>query len=138
MSEEISHTGIIKKRSEKGIIVGIISESACASCHAKGVCMAADIKDKEIEIDHYEGEFHIGQHVNVIGKSSQGFRALFYGYLLPFLLVMAVLIIATAFSLNEGLGGLLSLAILIPYYLLLYLFRNRMRRSFDFEIKPLQ
>ena len=137
MSGEISHKGVIKKLSKEGIIVGIISESACASCHAKGACTAADVKDKEIEISHYEGEFHEGQQVLVVGKTSQGFRALFYGYLLPFLLLLAILIISTNITSNEGLSGLLSLGVLVPYYLVLYLFRNKLKKTFGFEIKPL-
>ncbi len=137
MSEEISHTGIIKTLSDKRIIVGIINESACASCHAKGACSAADMKDKEVEIEHFEGEFHVGQHVRVIGKTSQGFKALFYGYLLPFILLMITLIISLNITQNEGISGLLSLAVLIPYYIILYLFRHKMKRSFEFEIKPL-
>lgn len=138
MSGEISHKGIVKEFSQKGIIVAIIAESACAACHAKGYCSAADMTEKEIEIDHYEGEFHIGQHVQVTGKTSQGFKALFLAYLLPFLLIMTVLIVSSGLTGNEGLSGLLSLGILIPYYLIVYLFRNRLKRSFDFEIGPLQ
>ncbi len=138
MSGEVSHKGVIKEFSKKGIIVGIIAESACAACHAKGACSASDMTEKEIEIDHYKGEFQIGQHVLVTGKTSQGFKALFLAYLLPFILVMMVLIITTNLSVNEGLSGLLSVGILIPYYLILYLFRNRLKQSFDFEIGPIQ
>lgn len=137
MSGEITHKGIIKKLSDKKIIVGIVNESACASCHAKGTCTAADMKDKEIEIAHFSGDFHAGQYVQVIGKTSQGFKALFYGYLLPFVLLMTVLIVASAVTGHEGLSGLLALSALLPYYLVLYLFRNKLKRSFEFEIKPL-
>lgn len=137
MSEEIEHTGIIRKLSEEKITIGITNLSACASCHAKGACTAADMKDKEIEIEHVDGEFRVGQQVRIIGKASQGFKALFFGYLLPFILLTATLIISLHFTQNEGLSGLLALGILIPYYFALYLFRNKLKRSFEFKIKPL-
>jgi len=137
MSEEITHTGIIRKLSKNKIIVGIINESACASCHAKGACTAADMKDKEIEINSYEGNYSIGQHVTIIGHTSQGFKALFLAYLLPFLLLLTVLIIATSLGISEGIGGLLSIGVLVPYYFVLYLFRKKLKKSFEFEIKPL-
>lgn len=137
MLGEISHKGIIKKLSENSIIVGIINESACSSCHAKGVCSAADMKDKEVEIIHFSGDYTTGQSVEVVGRTSQGFKALFYGYLLPFILIMIVLISLNILQFNEGLSGLLSLSILIPYYFILYLNRNKIRKSFEFEIKPL-
>ncbi|WP_372772836.1 SoxR reducing system RseC family protein [Mangrovibacterium sp.] len=138
MSGEISHTGIVKKLSENKIIVGIVNESACASCHAKGSCTAADMKDKEVEINQFNGEYHLGQRVTVIGKTSQGFKALFLGYLLPFIILLTILIITTSLRIPEGTGGLLALASLIPYYFVLYLVRNRIKRSFEFEIKPLE
>ncbi len=137
MSGEVSHRGVIKEFSKKGIIVGIIAESACAACHAKGACSVSDMTEKEIEIERDKGEFHIGQQVLITGKTSQGFKALFLAYLLPFILVMTVLIVSTKLFISEGLSGLLSLSILIPYYLILYLFRNRLKQSFDFEIGPI-
>ncbi len=138
MPEDISHKGVIKELSDNKIIVGIINESACASCHAKGVCTVADMKDKEVEIRHFEGDFRIGQQVLVVGKTSQGFKALFYGYLLPFLLLMAVLIVSLSVTENEGLSGLLALGVTIPYYFTIYLFRDRLKKHFEFEIKAIQ
>ena len=138
MTGEITHTGIIKKLSEKKIVVGIITESACASCHVKGACTAADMKDKEIEISEFGDNFRLGQHVTVVGQTSQGFKALFLGYLLPFLLVLFTLIITTGIDVSEGNAGLMSLGILLPYYLVIYLFRNKLKREFEFKIKPLQ
>lgn len=137
MSGVVTHKGIVKEFSQKGIIVGIVAESACAACHAKGFCSVADMTEKEIEIEHNSGNFQIGQHVLISGKSSQGFKAVFIGYLLPFILVMVVLIISTNLTGNEGLSGLLSIGILIPYYLTVYVFRNSLKRSFDFQIEPL-
>ncbi len=138
MSGEITHKGIIKKLSENKIIVGIINESACVSCHAKGACSASDMKDKEVEIRHFAGDYSIGQQVTIVGRKSQGFKALFFGYLLPFILLMTVLIIATSINISEGTSGLLAIGILVPYYLVLYFMRNRMSKSFEFEIKPIQ
>lgn len=137
MSGEISHKGIIKSLTDQQIVVSIVNESACSSCHAKGVCSAADMKDKEIEIRHFSGDYRVGQSVQIVGKTSQGFKALFYGYVFPFLLIMLVLITLTSLQFSEGISGLVSLSILIPYYLILYLTRNKIRKSFEFEIKPL-
>lgn len=137
MSGEISHKGIIKSLTDQQIVVSIVNESACSSCHAKGACSAADMQDKEVEIRNFSGEYRVGQSVQVVGKTSQGFKALFYGYVFPFLLIMLVLITLTSLQFSEGISGLISLSILVPYYLILYLTRNKIRKSFEFEIKPL-
>lgn len=136
MAGEISHKGIITKLSEKSIIVSIINESACSSCHANGACSVADMKDKEIEISQFNGDYHIGQSVEVVGQTSQGFKALFYGYVFPFILIMVVLVSLTVIHVNEGISGLISLSILVPYYFVLYLSRNKIKKNFEFEIKP--
>ncbi len=134
MDEKVLHAGVIQDVSENKITVAIINASACSSCHAKGACLASDMKEKEIEIYNFSGNYHPGQHVNIVGSASQGFKAAFYGYVLPFILVFTTLIISILLTQSEGLSGLLALAILIPYYASLYFFRNKIKSSFEFEI----
>lgn len=134
MSEKVLHEGIVQEVLDDKITVMIVSASACSSCHAKGACLASDMKEKEIEIRHFSGKYYPGQHVNVVGETSQGFKAAFYGYLLPFLVVFITLIVVYAITQNEGFAGILSLLILIPYYTILYFFREKIRNSFDFKI----
>jgi sigma-E factor negative regulatory protein RseC len=137
MEDIISHRGIVLSVTENKIVVSIINESACASCHAKGACSASDMKEKEIEITRFSGRYEIGQPVILTGKTSQGYKAIFYGYILPFVLVLATLVLAVNSTQNEGLSGLLALAILIPYFLTLSLFRNKLKKSFEFEISAI-
>lgn len=119
------------------MIVNIINESACSACHAKGSCSVADFQDKEIEISNFAGNYSSGQQVNVIFKETQGFTALFYGYVLPFILVLVTLIIAVSAFENELIGGLLALAILIPYYITIYFFRHLLKKVFTFEVEEM-
>ena len=70
-------------------------------------------------------------------QESKGFTALFYGYVLPFLIVLATLVAANSFTNNELVSGLLSLAVLIPYYITLYLFRHLLKKVFKFEVEEI-
>ncbi|MDD4190127.1 MAG: SoxR reducing system RseC family protein [Mangrovibacterium sp.] len=137
MSGAVTHKGIVKEFSKTGVIVRIVTESACAGCHAKGMCSTVDLAEKEVEVGHDRENVQIGQQVLVTGTSSQGFKALSVAYLLPFLLVMTMLVISTNLTGNEALSGLVSIGVLIPYYFMVYLFRNRLKRSFRFQIQPL-
>lgn len=134
MENQVVHPGIVQEISKNKITVAIVSASACSACHAKGACLASDMVEKEIEIFHFSEEYHTGQHVNIIGRTSQGYKAVYYGYVLPFLLVFITLILSIWVTGSEGLAGILSLAILIPYYIALYFLRNKIRSSFEFEI----
>lgn len=135
--ENIKHKAFVKKVTDTSLIVTIVNQSACSTCHAKGACTVADFQEKEIEITSFSKKYKPGDEITVIFQESQGFTALFYGYILPFILVLATLIIATAFSDNELVSGLLSLAILIPYYITLYFFRHLLKKVFKFEVEEI-
>ena len=72
--------------------------------------------------------------VKVIISGSMGFKALFLGYILPFLIVMCTLVIAISFDLSEPVSGLAALSTLIPYYIGLYLFKEKVNKKFIFTL----
>ena len=67
-------------------------------------------------------------------KETTGIWAVLLGYFFPFLVVLAGLIIFSVAGMNQGLAGLLSMALLAPYYFLLYLFRSYIRKKFTFNV----
>ncbi len=134
MEEKVLHAGIIQEVTANKLTVVIVNASACSSCHAQGACLASDMKEKEIEIYRFSGEYYPGQQVNIVGHAAQGYKAAFYGYVLPFILVFVTLLVAVSITHSEGFAGIASLAILIPYYTALYFFRNKIKHSFEFEI----
>jgi len=133
----IRHKGFVKEIRDNSLIVNIINESACSACHSKGACTVADYQDKEIEITSFSKTYLLGQEVTILFKESKGIAALFFGYLLPFLLVLFSLIIMNAVSENELASGLISLGILVPYYITLYFFRPYLKKVFKFEVEEM-
>ena len=127
----------MKRVTDHSLIVNIVNQSACSTCHAQSACTVSDFQDKEIEITNFSKSFVPGQEVTVVFQESKGFTALLYGYVLPFLLVLSTLIITLSISNNELLAGLLSLAILIPYYIMLYFFRHLLKKVFNFEVEEI-
>ncbi len=115
--------------------VKIQSQSACAACHAKGVCSAADQQEKYLDIPTEGEAFSKGQPVEVQVARNLGFRAVGFGYFYPFLLVMGVLIALTSLGIHELKAGTWALVSVIPYYLLLYILRRRIGSRFTFRIK---
>lgn len=132
---KISHQGIIESVTGTFIKVRILSMSACSACHAKGACNASDQEEKIIEALPNGKPLKIGDWVTVTAKESMGFKALFLAYVLPFLLVLTVLILATSLHVPEVKAGLFSLSVLVPYYLVLYVTREKVSKSFVFEIQ---
>jgi len=137
VTPEISHQGCIVGIDDQKIKVQILSQSACSSCSAKGMCAAYEMTEKMIEVrnDHKHG-YKTGEHVDLVMTQSMGNKAVILGYGLPFVLVLVTLLIVTQFV-PEFYAGLVSLAILAPYYLVLYYFKDRLSNTFNFKIKPL-
>ncbi|MCF8331132.1 MAG: SoxR reducing system RseC family protein [Bacteroidales bacterium] len=132
----ITHPGQIVSVDKKELHVQILSMSACASCHAKGFCSAADMQDKIVDVKNiYEQAYQPGDKVTLVLKRTKGKHAVFLGYILPFLIVLLSLIIFTLTLESEGLAGLISLAFLVPYYIILYLKRDQLNERFDFRIR---
>ena len=134
--DAIRHSGIVKQIDDDFVYVSIVSQSACASCHAKGACNITDLNEEVVEVPRGNADvYRVGDRVEVAMRKSLGTRAVMLGYVVPFLLVIATMIIVLAFVGNEGLAGLLALGALIPYYLLLYLRRKHLKRTFTFSIQ---
>ncbi|WP_321374660.1 SoxR reducing system RseC family protein [uncultured Draconibacterium sp.] len=120
---------------DTSLIVNIISQSACSTCHAQGACSVSDFQDKEIEVSEYNGNYKIGDEVTILFKQSKGFTALIWGYVIPFFVVLGTLIIALEVTGDELKSGLLSLVILVPYYITLYFFRHLLKKVLKFELE---
>jgi sigma-E factor negative regulatory protein RseC len=131
----IKHKAFVKEVNGTSLKAIIINQSACASCHASGGCSMADIREKEVEIDHFTGHYSAGQEVSILLQETLGFKALLYGYLLPFILMLTILMAMFSLTGNELVAGLLALAILIPYYIILYFMRGRLKKIFKFELE---
>lgn len=133
-SEVISHEGIVIKSDKNSATVSITSASACALCHAKGSCGMSDKEEKIIEVIGYY-DVKPGDKVTIIMKQSMGHTALLLGYILPLFLVIFSLLILVTLKVPELYAGLSSVALLIPYYIVLYFFRKQINRKFTFALK---
>ncbi|TVQ92469.1 MAG: Fis family transcriptional regulator [Bacteroidetes bacterium] len=135
--QNIEHPGIINRIEGNRIWVSIQPQSACGNCHSKSYCGMAEVAEKIVEVQppSADREFETGQHVMISLKRSLGYRALFLGYLLPFLILIISLIILLSVTENETISALTSILLMVPYYLILYINRDKIKASFRFYIK---
>ena len=134
----IKHLGIVENIQGSHLSVRIVQTSACAACSAKGHCSSADSKDKIIDIiDTAASSYRVGEKVMVIGETSMGMMAVVLAFIIPFILLIFSLFLFMALMESELYSALLSLAILIPYYFILWLNKTRLKQKFSFTIKPI-
>jgi len=131
----ISHPGVITKIEGSKAEVTVQVNSGCASCEIKGSCSISESVAKIIEVDlENADEYSKGQLVSVEMKQSQGSYAVIFGYLFPFVVVLLSLIIFIELGIDQGISGLLSLVMLVPYYLVLFLLRNFFKKKFSYRL----
>jgi sigma-E factor negative regulatory protein RseC len=130
----IDHEGIVLSNEDNTVIISISSASACSGCHAEGSCNLSGQEEKIIEV-HGKYDVKSGEHVTILMKQSMGYLALFLGYLFPVIAVVTVLLTMISIKVPELFAGLISLAILLPYYIILYFFKKRINKKFTFTLK---
>jgi len=134
-SNTIRHEAFIHNLDEENYFVRVIVKSACSACHAKTACSISEISEKIIEVKRKDNRFKTGDKVVISMKSSLGFKALFLGYILPFILLVSSLIFAISAIHNEGIAAMISLAIVGIYYTILYYFRESIKKIFTYQLE---
>ena len=136
MSNKIKHAGVVDGVEGECVRVRILQSSACSACKVAAHCNASETKEKIIDVmDADASHYQKGDQVMVVADTAVGFRASLYGYLLPLILMVVNLVGVLAATHSEGLAAVSALGILIPYYVLLFLMRNKLRNRLSFTLE---
>lgn len=134
-AERIEHEGIITNINGHHIQVKIVNMSACSECHAKGACSAADMQDKIIDIHQDIADIKPGDKVMITGEKRTGKQAVLLAYVYPLIVVLTALTTIYILTENELTAGIAALGSLVPYYLIIALFKEKLKNRFSFQIK---
>ncbi|GAB6395173.1 MAG: SoxR reducing system RseC family protein [Bacteroidales bacterium] len=136
MESAIEHCGIIERVEGDKVFVRIMQQSACSGCHAQSMCMAANKKDRLVEVADHSGLFTANETVMLCGQSGMGLRAVVLAFLIPLAIVVTAIVVFSLFWKESG-SALAGLLLLVPYYAVLYFLRNNLKKQFTFTIKKL-
>lgn len=134
--EEIIHKGVLRKNEVGKLEVEITDQVECSTCHVKGSCSAGGARDKIFPVDYDSNDFEPGELVTLHLSVKTAFKALFWAYIFPLILLLITIIISsTVFS--ELLTGLIAISSLVIYYFIIYLSKNYFNKEFSLNIKRL-
>ena len=137
MENTVRYHGVVKEVTHGHLRVSIMKSSACGGCNIKGHCNSAEAKERFVDVDDPEAQsYHVGQEVWIVGSPSMGWKALGYGIALPFLVVFISLFVFSAIMESDLWAALCALGMLIPYYILLYSQREKMKKELSFAVVP--
>ena len=155
----IKHDGIIIALNEDGTaLVRIVQTSACTACKAKAMCASAESVEKEMTVvllgDEAigrlgNGQWAVGDTVEVMVQQKMGWKAVVLAYLLPFFVMLAVMFVGNGLlAMGDGATGLLgdeakreavlgtvALCAMALYYLVLGMFKDKLQKEFSFTAR---
>jgi len=129
----LEHIGLVTDNCNGRVKISLVG-SGCSACH-KSLCMLGDSKSKEVEISSSGNNFQAGDEVLVRVNPASGYKAVAFLYLLPFILILLVLMFLLQRGYSEGIAGLGSLLILIPYFGMVYGFRKQIGSNCTLEVE---
>lgn len=130
-SSTISHKGLVLHCDADKAFVRLLDTAECHSCTIKEFCGKADDPDTfVIQRDNLK----VGDHVTLWLSNKTGYKAMFWAYVMPFILIATTIIIGTGMQADESVIGLISLLVLVPYFFGMYLLRDRVRNNFNLNV----
>jgi sigma-E factor negative regulatory protein RseC len=136
MSDKVSHSGVVERIEDGCVHVRIVQTSACAACKVAGYCNASESKEKVVDVYCDDSaSYSVGQAVNVLASRQVAGRALLLAFGLPFVVMITVLVVVLQVTANEGWAAVSGLLALLPYYGVLWLFREKLRNGLAFAIE---
>ena len=136
MKDIIKHRGIVEKVDGSHVVVRIVQTSACSACSAKGLCNASESKEKQIDVYEVNPAYRIGEEVVLCGTTSMGMKAVFLAFGIPVLLLLGALFVTMRITDGDALlAAAVALLAVVPYYVVIYLMKDKMNKTFSFVIE---
>lgn len=135
MDHIITHSGTVERVEPSRVFVRIDQRSACSACKAASLCNASEHREKIVEIeDAHASQYEVGEKVVISTDMGTGYRAVALGFGIPLVVMLATIAIVKAATDNQGLAALIGLAVLAPYFLMIFVIREKLKRKFRFRI----
>ena len=135
MSSALQHRGVVTSVDADAVTVSVMAESACAGCHAKGICGESGAERIIRVLTHDASEYSVGDSVVVaLKRQSMAISSVVWGYMLPLVVLVVVLFGSVALGFSDGVAAIVSILTVAIYYVGLYLARRVFERKIEFTI----
>ncbi len=131
----IRHKGQVVRIEGERVRVAYLNQGGCGSCQARGKCGMVESEKREIEVVvAHASTYKVGDEVTISVTMSMGRMAVILAYVVPLLLMLAIMIVGSVLNLTEWVVALMALCGVATYYIVLYLGREKIGRKINFTI----
>jgi positive regulator of sigma E activity len=136
-TKEIKHQGVIRKITDDCYFVSVERTAACHGCAAKGFCNLSTDKNELIPVQRLPHQnFCEGDEIAISITEKMSWKALLYGYLMPFFVfIFGIAISAATTDLPQGVVGLIGIGLLALYYVGFGFWGKKIDKQFSFKIE---
>lgn len=135
ISETVKNGEVVRVRGRKAWVKVSCSDSSCSGCKISGICHTpAYTPTLRATID---GDMRVreGDHVIMTGMLKDWLRSWLLMAGMPCLAIMAGLIVGSILGMKDGAIGLMSLGLVMCYYVALWVFRAKVDRRIEWRIE---
>ena len=135
MSSTLQHRGVVTRVEAQTVVVSVVAQSACAGCHAKGICGESGAERVIVVKTSNASEYSVGESVVVaLQRQSMALVSVVWGYVVPLVVLLAVLFGSVSLGLSDGIAALSTILAVVIYYVGLYIARRVFERKIEFTI----
>ena len=135
MSAALQHRGVVTRVEAQAVTVSVVAQSACAGCHAKGICGESGAERVIVVKTPRAAEYSVGESVVVaLQRQSMALVSVVWGYVVPLVVLLVVLFGSVALGLSDGIAALSTILAVVIYYVGLYVARRVFERKIEFTI----
>lgn len=132
----VKHCGEVIRVEGHSVFVRMTVNSACAACHAKGVCGVSESAEKIVEVESASAaDFSVGESVEVaLMSDNMGTKSVVLAYVVPFFVLTLMLVGTLLAGAGEGVAVLVAIGGVALYYVVLHLLRDKVKNKIKFII----
>lgn len=134
-NNEVSHEAIVQSVDGIEVTVKMTVSSACAACHAKGLCGVSESEDKLVKAKNFSAtQFAPGEKVRVELRQTLAAKAVIICYLLPLVVMLVAFFLMYLVCSIEWVNVLAALAATAIYFFFVWLFHEKIEKNVTFVV----
>jgi sigma-E factor negative regulatory protein RseC len=134
----VTHNGEVVKTNQSIVTVRLTNGTECEGCAAAKLCHVSGSDSGLIDVHTADAAtFTTGDRVVLEGAERLHRKAIRLATLYPTIAIIATMVLVYLLTANETLAALSGLSVMILFFIILYLCRNRLDKEFIFTIRKL-
>lgn len=137
-NNEVSHEAIVQSVDGIDVTVKMTVSSACAACHAKGLCGVSESEEKLVVAKNFSAaQFATGEKVRVELRQTLAVKAVIICYLLPLVVLLVAFFLMYLVCSIEWLNVLAALSATALYFFFVWLFHEKIEKNVTFIVSKI-